>query len=110
MHPYPHSYVASASAAATGFVSVGSPQLPNLESAPPPQFGGPNGVWSPETFLCAALADCFILTFRGVSRAAQFDWLRLQCRVESVFSVGSRACSSGLAKSHSSRVTRPSRR
>ena len=39
-------------------------------------------VWSPESLLCAAVADCFILTFRAVSRAAKFDWLTLQCRVE----------------------------
>jgi len=41
-------------------------------------------VWSPETLLCASLADCFILTFRAVSRAARFEWLDLQCRVEGV--------------------------
>jgi len=27
-------------------------------------------MWSPENLLIAAIADCFILTFRGVSRAA----------------------------------------
>jgi organic hydroperoxide reductase OsmC/OhrA len=84
MHPYPHSYVASASGAATGSVSVSSPQLPELETAPPPQFDGPGGLWSPETLLCASLADCFILTFRAVARAARFEWLRLECRVEGV--------------------------
>jgi len=29
-----------------------------------------------------ALADCFILTFRAITRAARFKWLRLECRVE----------------------------
>jgi len=84
MHPYPHTYVASASAASTGFVAVGSSQLPSLETAAPPQFDGPGGVWSPETLLCASLADCFILTFRAVTRAARFKWVRLECRVEGV--------------------------
>jgi organic hydroperoxide reductase OsmC/OhrA len=32
--------------------------------------------------LCAAVANCFILTFRAVSRAARFSWLELECRVE----------------------------
>jgi len=63
-------------------VTVSSAQLPRLETAPPPEFDGPGGVWSPETLLCASLADCFILTFRAVSRAAQLKWLRLECRVE----------------------------
>ena len=84
MHPYPHTYVASAAAQNAGLVAVTSPQLPNLETASPPEFDGPGGVWSPETLLCASLADCFILTFRAVSRAARFEWLQLECRVEGV--------------------------
>jgi organic hydroperoxide reductase OsmC/OhrA len=30
----------------------------------------------------AAIADCFILTFRGVSCAARFDWISLQADVD----------------------------
>jgi organic hydroperoxide reductase OsmC/OhrA len=84
MHPYPHVYIASAAAENAGAVSVTSPRLPTLETAPPPEFDGPGGAWSPETLLCASIADCFILTFRAVSRAARFEWLRLECRVEGV--------------------------
>jgi organic hydroperoxide reductase OsmC/OhrA len=65
-------------------VVVTSPQLPSLETAAPPQFDGPAGVWSPETLLCASLVDCFILTFRAVARAARLEWLQLECRVEGV--------------------------
>lgn len=82
MHPYPHVYRAGATGSATGAVAVSSPQLPDLETAPPPEFDGPGGVWSPETLLCAAIADCFILTFRAVSRAAGFEWIKLDCRVD----------------------------
>lgn len=84
MHPYPHIYVASATGEGKGLVALSSPQLPTLETAPPPEFDGPGGVWSPETLLCASLADCFILTFRAVSRAASFGWLRLECQVAGV--------------------------
>lgn len=84
MHPYPHHYVASAAGDPSGLVAVASPQLPGFETAAPPEFDGPGGVWSPETLLCASLADCFILTFRAVSRAAQFKWSHLECRVEGV--------------------------
>ena len=63
-------------------VQVASPNLPELETAPPPEFDGPGGIWSPENLLCAAVADCFILTFRAVSRAAKFEWVKLECRVE----------------------------
>lgn len=90
MHPYPHSYTVSAAAQMTGLVAVTSSQLPDLQTAPPPEFDGPGGVWSPETLLCAAVADCFILTFRAVSRAGRLEWLRLDCRVEGILERGDR--------------------
>lgn len=65
-------------------LTVRSAQVPDIESAAPPEFDGPGGAWSPETLLCAAVADCFILTFRAVARAARFEWLNLECRVEGV--------------------------
>lgn len=55
-----------------------------MDTAAPPQFDGPGNVWSPETLLCASIADCFVLNFRAVTRAARFRWLRLECRVEGV--------------------------
>jgi organic hydroperoxide reductase OsmC/OhrA len=82
MHPYPHKYVASAAAQNAGLFGVTSPQLPSLDTAPPPEFDGPGGTWSPETLLCASLVGCFILSFRPIARLARFDWLRLDCRVE----------------------------
>jgi len=82
MHPYPHVYVATAAGHPAGVVFTGSPTLADLPTAPPPEFDGPGGMWSPETLFIAALADCFVLTFRGVTRAAKFEWAALQCRVE----------------------------
>ena len=51
-----------------------SPQLPDLETAPPPEFDGPGGLWSPENLLCAAVADCFILTFRAIASFSRLSW------------------------------------
>ncbi|MBS0380510.1 MAG: OsmC family protein [Proteobacteria bacterium] len=84
MQPYPHTYVASATGALTGEVRIESKGVPSLKTAPPREFDGPGDVWSPETLLIAAIADCYVLTFRGVSRAAKFDWDKLECRVEGV--------------------------
>lgn len=67
-----------------GSVMICAPALPPIETAPPPEFDGPGGTWSPEALLCAAVADCFILTFRSVARAAHFNWISLDCRVEGV--------------------------
>jgi len=82
MQTYPHHYNATASGTERGLVRVASFDLPAIETAPPPEFDGPGGVWSPETLLSAAVADCFILTFRGVSRAARLSWKKLECSVE----------------------------
>lgn len=84
MHPYPHVYSVSASGSATGVVPLAASGLPVIDTAPPPEFDGPGGLWSPETLLVAAVANCFILTFRGVARAARLEWERIECQVEGV--------------------------
>jgi organic hydroperoxide reductase OsmC/OhrA len=84
MKPYPHTYSVSARGAVAGSVAVASQGVPDIQTAPPPEFDGPGDVWSPETLLVAAVANCFILTFRGVSRAARFEWEQLECHVEGV--------------------------
>ena len=81
MHPYPHVYDVSATGVERGPVAVSAHGLAVLETTPPPQFEGPEGFWSPETLLCAAVADCFVLTFRGIARAARMEWVKLDCHV-----------------------------
>jgi peroxiredoxin-like protein len=58
--------------------------LPDLVTAPPAEFGGPGDRWSPETLLVAAVADCFVFTFRAVARASKVEWTDLVCDVEGV--------------------------
>ncbi|MEO8746291.1 MAG: OsmC family protein [Rhodanobacter sp.] len=82
MEDLPHHYRASAATGTSGMVSISSPQLPTLESTPPPEYGGDPGYWSPETFLAAAIADCFVLSFRAVARASGLAWIDLVCDVE----------------------------
>ena len=84
MHPFPHHYRAQARAARTGRVVVGADGLPEIETNAPPEFGGPPGYWSPEALLVAAIADCFILSFRACARASRLDWLSLAVDVEGV--------------------------
>jgi organic hydroperoxide reductase OsmC/OhrA len=82
MHPYPHRYTVQASALPEGDVPVSSAGLPVLATAAPAEFDGPGDRWSPETLLCAAVADCFLLSFRGVARAQKLPWSSLRCEVE----------------------------
>ncbi|MBT8047499.1 MAG: OsmC family protein [Xanthomonadales bacterium] len=84
MQEYPHHYVVSAEAPAEGVISVSSNGLETLPSLAPAEFGGPGDLWSPETFLVAAVADCFILTFRAVARGSRFDWNSVECEVDGV--------------------------
>lgn len=82
MQDLPHHYVVSASVAGQDNVTVSSNNLPDIETAGPPEFGGPGDVWSPETLLVAAVANCFILSFRAIARKAKLDWLTLECTAE----------------------------
>lgn len=81
MQDLPHHYIVSASAKSDTNVTLSSRGLENLESAGPPEFGGPGDVWSPETLLVGAVADCLILSFRATARAAKLEWDSLQCEV-----------------------------
>jgi organic hydroperoxide reductase OsmC/OhrA len=84
MHPYPHRYLVSAKSSPTGSVPVSASGLPDLATAPPKEFDGPGDQWSPELLLCAAVADCFLLSFRAIARASKFEWRELDCQVEGV--------------------------
>lgn len=81
MQDLPHNYAVAAYADAESLVTVSSKGLADLETAGPAEFGGPGDVWSPETLLVAAVANCFILTFRAIARASRFEWVELGCDV-----------------------------
>lgn len=84
MQDYPHRYRAAARGGADGVIDTDSPGLQSIPAMPPPEFGGPGDKWSPETLLVAAVANCFILTFRAIARASNFTWNSLICEVVGV--------------------------
>lgn len=84
MQDYPHHYIVSADGPLEGVIDVSSPGLETLPSQAPAEFGGPGDLWSPETFLVASVANCFILTFRAIARGSKFDWNSLSCKVDGV--------------------------
>ena len=81
MEPFPHRYCVKGRGRVAGDVELSAEGLTTLRSASPAEFGGPGDRWSPETLLVGAVADCFILTFRAVARAASLSWISLECDV-----------------------------
>jgi organic hydroperoxide reductase OsmC/OhrA len=75
MQAFPHRYVITAAADVVGEVSLEGDRLQTLRSAPPAEFDGPGDRWSPESLLVAAVADCYVLTFRAIAAVAKFPWI-----------------------------------
>ena len=81
MQALPHRYRVKGAGNVTGDVELTAAGLTPLQSASPPEFDGPGDKWSPESLLVAAVADCFILTFRAVAAASRLTWISLDCDV-----------------------------
>ena len=82
MHPLPHRYVVNASVRPVGDVPLSKDGVRVIESAPPKEFDGPGNQWSPEGLLTAAVADCFVLSFRAIATASKCAWVSLEARTE----------------------------
>jgi organic hydroperoxide reductase OsmC/OhrA len=82
MHPFPHRYVVTAAMRPGGDVPLSIDGVRVIESAPPKEFDGPGNQWSPEGLLTAAVADCFVLSFRAIAAASRYAWISLDARTE----------------------------
>jgi organic hydroperoxide reductase OsmC/OhrA len=81
MHPFPHHYSVVATGDAGPDADLNSGPLPTLPFAAPAEFDGPGNRWSPETLVVAAIAGCFVLTFRAIAAASKLPWTSLACDV-----------------------------
>jgi len=84
MKPFPHCYSSHLSGGPLGYAEVTSGGVPALRAAPPPQFDGPGDAWSPEQFLLAAVASCFLFTLRAVARASKVEFVGLDLDAEGI--------------------------
>ena len=82
MHPFPHRYIVNAAVRPDGDVPLSAEGVRIIESAPPTEFDGPGNQWSPEGLLTAAVADCFVLSFRAIATASKYAWVSLESRTE----------------------------
>jgi len=76
-----HQYNASATVQPESLVALEVEGLPGIESGPPKEFGGSGEQWSPEDLLVAAVADCFVLSFKAIAAASKYSWTELNCSV-----------------------------
>lgn len=50
----------------------------------PPEFMGEAGTWTPEHFFAAAIASCFVTTFKAIAEFSKFEFLSLEVDVEAI--------------------------
>ena len=84
MKELPHTYQVTASNDGAATITVNTAGAPSIKTAAPVEFGGPGNTWTPESLLTAAVADCFVLTFKAYSAASKLPWISLQCSVDGV--------------------------
>jgi organic hydroperoxide reductase OsmC/OhrA len=80
----PHHYLVLAHGTPAGPVQVSAQGVAELTTHAPPEFGGPEGFWSPETLFAGAIADCYILSFRAVARVSKLEWQKLSVEVDAI--------------------------
>jgi organic hydroperoxide reductase OsmC/OhrA len=67
-----------------GVVKAGEEIHETFTFSSPPEFGGEEGVWTPEHLLLAAVGSCFVATFRGVARASKLEFEGIDVAVEGI--------------------------
>ena len=55
---------------------------PTIRFSSPPEFKGEPGFWTPEHFLVAAVASCFVVTFYALAERSKMEFGKLQLAVE----------------------------
>ena len=61
---------------------------PELRVAPPPEFGGPEGVWGPEHLLVASLESCILLTFLYLLQRQGIGLVSYESQAEGTLELG----------------------
>jgi peroxiredoxin-like protein len=62
----------------------GDPLAPKIDFAAPPEFQGVPGIWTPEHFFLAAVAGCFVTTFKAIADFSKFGFEQIEAAAEGV--------------------------
>jgi peroxiredoxin-like protein len=60
--------------------------LSSISFSAPPEFSGEPGRWTPEHFLVAAVASCFVSTFSGIAEKSRLEFASFNLDAEGVLS------------------------
>lgn len=82
MNPFPHRYEVRLKRTEGSRALLSSDGRPSLEGAPPPEFDGPPGVWSPEHLLLASASLCLMTTFLVVAGKSKLEVAGYESRAE----------------------------
>src|SRR5262245_33900469 len=58
--------------------------LPTIEVAPPEEFQGPVGYWSPEHLYLASVTSCFFMTFLAIADASKLKIVSFGCSAKGI--------------------------
>ena len=61
---------------------------PEFEVAPPPQFGGPGGRWTPEHLFVGAATTCWLTTFLAYAEKSRLDVVAVEAEGEAIVERG----------------------
>jgi peroxiredoxin-like protein len=65
-----------------GLVSAEGVVEPTITFSAPVEFRGESGHWTPEHFLMAAAASCFVVTFSAMAESSKLNFLGLEVSVD----------------------------
>lgn len=68
-----HKYETSVSGRGQNGVQIEAAGLPTLATAPPPEFGGPGGKWSPEHLFVSSANVCVMLNFVAMAKFSNLE-------------------------------------
>ena len=59
--------------------ALGAPGMPDIEVAPPPEFQGAEGIWTPEHLFVASVSCCFVTTFLAIAELSKLEFAAISC-------------------------------
>lgn len=77
-HQLPYTYETGAEWVGSRVVTATASGLPEVPIAPPPEFGGEGGYWTPEHLYVASANTCFAVTFLAIAGLSKLEFVSFE--------------------------------